>query len=106
MGFDNDGKGNFTPRLLFESLNYDLGSAGLVKTDLDGDGDLDLLLPAGDNLEDSQSYPQPYHGCFWLENNAVGTKPTPWAFTSHRISNLGGPMPRRRETLMGTAIRT
>ena len=89
-GFDNDGKGTFTPRLLFESLNYDLGSAGLVKTDLDGDGDMDLLLPAGDNLEDSHSYPQPYHGCFWLENNAVSAKPTPWTFTSHRISNLGG----------------
>ncbi len=45
-------------------VNPDLGSAGLVKTDLDRDGDVDLLLPVGDNLEDQYSYPQPYHGCF------------------------------------------
>lgn len=87
-GFENLGQGSggerFAPRLLFESLNFDLGSAGLVKVDLDRDGDLDLLLPVGDNLEDIHSYPQPYHGCYWLENRGG------WNFAATRIATLGG----------------
>lgn len=82
-GFENRGGGKFEPRKLFGSVNYDLGSAGLVMTDLDQDGDLDLLLPVGDNLEDSYSYPQPYHGCFWLENRGG------WKFETKRIAHLG-----------------
>jgi hypothetical protein len=83
-GFENLGKGLFQRRLLFRSLNPDLGSAGLVRADLDGDGDQDLILPAGDNLEDLFSYPQAYHGCFWLENRGD------WTFEARRIANLGG----------------
>lgn len=83
-GFENDGHGRFKPRLIFRSNNPDLGTAGLVRADLDGDGDQDLILPAGDNLEDLYSYPQSYHGCFWLEN--VG----PWDFKSRRIAAVGG----------------
>lgn len=83
-GFENDGHGAFTRHRLFGSLNDDLGSAGLVLTDLDRDGDDDLLLPVGDNLEDIHSYPQPYHGCFWLEN--LGN----WNFSARRIAQLGG----------------
>ncbi len=83
-GFENLGRGKFQPRRLFASINYDLGSAGLVLDDLDQDGDADLILPVGDNLEDIHSYPQPYHGCLWLEN--VGN----WTFTTHRLAHLGG----------------
>lgn len=83
-GFENLGGGQFKPRLLFRSANPDLGSAGLVRVDLDGDGDQDLLLPVGDNLEDQYSYPQPYHGCIWLENRGQ------WSFQSHRIATVGG----------------
>ncbi|MEK6261567.1 MAG: VCBS repeat-containing protein [Planctomycetota bacterium] len=82
--FENLGAGRFEPRLLFRSLNPDLGSAGLVRADLDGDGDQDLILPVGDNLEDLYSYPQTYHGCVWLENRGH------WTFEAHRIANLGG----------------
>lgn len=64
--------------------NFDLGSAGLVLSDLDQDGDQDLILPVGDNLEDIHSYPQPYHGCFWLENRGA------WNFVKHRIAHFGG----------------
>ena len=63
---------------------FDLGSAGLIKADLDGDGDQDLILPAGDNLEDLAAYPQPYHGCYWFENQGD------WSFSMKRISDLGG----------------
>jgi VCBS repeat protein len=83
-GFENQGDGRFQPRLLFRSLNPDLGSAGLVCADLDGDGDQDLILPVGDNLEDLYSYPQTYHGCYWLQNQGA------WKFDSHRIATVGG----------------
>lgn len=83
-GFENLGKGHFRPRRLFASFNFDLGSAGLVRADLDQDGDDDLILPVGDNLEDIHSYPQPYHGCFWLENRGN------WEFIAHRIAQFGG----------------
>lgn len=83
-GFENDGRGKFQARRLFGSLNDELGSAGLVLSDLDRDGDPDLLLPVGDNLEDLYSYPQPYHGCLWLENQGG------WTFKEQRIASLGG----------------
>ncbi len=81
---ENQGAGSFHPRRLFASINFDLGSAGLVLNDLDQDGDPDLILPLGDNLEDVHSYPQPYHGCVWLENRGG------WHFEPHRIAHMGG----------------
>ncbi len=83
-GYENDGRGHFRRKLLFQTLNYDVGSAGLVASDLDSDGDMDLLLPLGDNLEYRHTFPQPYHGCLWLEN--VGG----WKFESRRIATFGG----------------
>jgi hypothetical protein len=83
-GFENLGNGQFERRMLWRTPNFDLGSAGLVVADLDRDGDADLILPAGDNLEDFAAFPQPYHGCYWLEN--LGN----WQFREHRISDLGG----------------
>ena len=84
FALENLGNGQFKQQLLFRSENFDLGIAGLVQTDLDGDGDADLLLPCGDNLEDQNAYPQAYHGCFWLEN--LGE----WKCAPHRIAHLGG----------------
>jgi len=83
-GFENLGDGTFNARRLWMTANLDLGGAGLVAADLDSDGDLDLILPAGDNLEDFDAYPQPYHGCYWFENQGG------WNFKFHRISDLGG----------------
>jgi hypothetical protein len=83
-GFENLGEGQFKARRLWFTINFDLGSAGLLATDLDRDGDTDLILPAGDNLEDFDPFPQPYHGCIWFEN--VGA----WQFESRRIADFGG----------------
>ena len=83
-GFENVGDGSFRSRMLWRTPNFDLGSAGLVAADLDGDGDQDLILPAGDNLEDFAAYPQPYHGCLWFENRGN------WQFVKHRIATLAG----------------
>jgi hypothetical protein len=52
--------------------------------DLDKDGKPDLLLPEGDNLEDSYAWPQPYHGVAWY-HNLGGMK-----FERKQIANLGG----------------
>lgn len=82
-GFENLGGGEFRPRRLWFTINDDLGSAGLVADDLDQDGDVDLLLPAGDNLEVAHAHPQPYHGCLWFENRGN------WQFEMRRISDLG-----------------
>jgi len=82
--FENLGGGKFEPRMLWRTPNFDLGSAGLVAADLDRDGDTDLILPTGDNLEDFAAYPQPYHGCRWFENQGD------WTFTEHQIAAFGG----------------
>jgi len=82
--FENLGNGQFKKRKLWSTFNYDLGGAGLVKADLDQDGDDDLIFPAGDNLEDYDAFPQPYHGCFWFENEGD------WKFTRRRIATYGG----------------
>jgi hypothetical protein len=83
-GFENLGKGKFESRRLWYSLNFNLGSAGLIKDDIDRDGDVDLILPVGDNLEEAGSFPQSYHGCLWFENGGN------WNFTPHRIAEFGG----------------
>lgn len=80
----NDGKGQFLPTRVYFNNNYDVGGAGLVMADLDKDGDLDLILPQGDNLEDRYSWPQSYHGCVWLENSGGGN------FKAHQIAQFGG----------------
>lgn len=83
-GFENLGNWEFKPRRLYWTPNFDLGSAGLVQSDLDQDGDPDLLLPVGDNFEDAYAAPQPYHGCLWFENRGA------WEFAERRIATFGG----------------
>jgi hypothetical protein len=82
--FENLGDRQFRARRLWFTFNHDLGSAGLIQDDLDGDGDPDLILPVGDNLEVTHSYPQKFHGCLWFENTGN------WNFTPHRIAEFGG----------------
>jgi hypothetical protein len=83
-GLENNGKGEFTPHRVWFTHNFDIGSGGLVAVDLDKDGDMDLLLPVGDNLEHGLGWPQPYHGCIWFENRGK------WKFVPHRIAHFGG----------------
>lgn len=84
--FENTGDGfkNAKHHQLFMSWNFDLGTAGMEATDLDGDGDQDLLMALGDNLELINNAAQPWHGVRWLENKGD------WNFEEHTIASIGG----------------
>lgn len=84
LAFENMGDGQFHRRVLFSETNFDLGSSGLFVTDLNRDGQSDLLLTAGDNLEIAYPAPQPWHGCFLLENKGD------WQFEARRIATVPG----------------
>ena len=82
VAFLNDGKGNFRAETIDQAPHPAWGSSGIELVDLDGDGDLDVLVTNGDMLDDFQL--KPYHGIRWLENR--GSFP----FVPHEIANLPG----------------
>lgn len=82
--FINDGKGDFSPNLLFGSSNQDYGSSGIALYDLDLDGDEDILYTNGDAFDYIPPQGRPWHGVQWLENKG-GLK-----FEFHRICNFTG----------------
>jgi hypothetical protein len=59
------------------------GCSGIQLIDLDGDGDLDVLLSNGDAL-DAPYLLKPYHGVGWLENRSA------FPFVYHRLTDLPG----------------
>jgi hypothetical protein len=83
-GFVNDGKGGFTPRMLWGSTNPDFGSSWLSMADLDRDGDLDILYANGDAFEYAPPNSRPWQGVQWLENRG-GLQ-----FELHRMVDLQG----------------
>ena len=74
----------FHQHVVWSTTNDDTGLAGMTACDLDGDGDTDFLLAAGDNLELTYPCPQPNHGCLWLENRGQ------LEFHMHKIATLPG----------------
>ncbi len=70
VAFLNAGGGRFTPQTLYKAPHPAYGSSGIQLVDLDGDGDLDILLSNGD-VYDSPLL-KPYHGVAWLENRGEG----------------------------------
>jgi hypothetical protein len=82
--FINDGKGNFTSRLLYGSSNEDFGSSGIYICDLDKDGDDDILYTNGDAFDYIPPQGRPWHGVQWLENKGNLN------FEFHRICNFMG----------------
>jgi hypothetical protein len=83
-GYINDGKGNFTSKLLYGSNNEDFGSSGIYLCDLDKDGDDDILYTNGDAFDYIPPQGRPWHGVQWLENKGN------WNFEFHRICNFIG----------------
>jgi len=82
--FENDGKGNFTPHMVFGSTNEDFGSSGIYLADMDGDGDIDILYTNGDSFDYLPPGPRPWHGLQWLENKGN------YQFEYHRIDDFAG----------------
>lgn len=83
VAFLNQGPGRgFRPRTLFAGPYPSWGASGIELTDLDRDGDLDVLLTNGDTLDDQLV--KPYHGIRWLEN----TGDFPWV--EHELAALPG----------------
>jgi hypothetical protein len=83
-GFVNDGRGSFTPKLLWGSTNPDFGSSWLSIADLDRDGDADLLYANGDAFEYAPPNSRPWQGLQWLENTGE------LRFQLHRMVSLQG----------------
>ena len=81
--FINDGKGGFTPALVWGATNSDFGSSWLSMVDMDRDGDADILYANGDAFEYAPPNTRPWQGVQWLEN-VSGT------FTLHRMVDLQG----------------
>ncbi|MFA5057002.1 MAG: VCBS repeat-containing protein [Opitutaceae bacterium] len=83
--FQNDGRGNFTTKLLWGSTNEDYGSSGISLCDLNRDGRPDILYTNGDGFGPAVvPGPRPWHGVQWLENLGHGN------FKYHRIGDLPG----------------
>lgn len=82
--FENDGRGNFSSKVIFGSTNEDFGSSGLVACDLNRDGRMDLLYTNGDGFDYAQPGSRPWHGVQWLENRGDGF------FRPRRIGGFAG----------------
>lgn len=82
--FVNDGEGQFQPRLLYGSSNQDYGSSGIALSDLDRDGDQDILYTNGDAFDYIPPQGRPWHGVQWLENKGD------LEFEFHRLCNFTG----------------
>jgi hypothetical protein len=78
----NDGHAKFETKSIYSAPHPNWGSSGIQVVDLDGDGDLDVLLAHGDMFDDFLI--KPYHGVQWLENR--GTFP----FTPHTLCSMPG----------------
>jgi hypothetical protein len=82
--FINDGKGNFTSKLIYGSNNEDFGSSGISICDLNQDGKDDILYTNGDAFDYIPPVGKPWHGVQWLENKGNLN------FEYHRICNFVG----------------
>ncbi|HEX2852573.1 MAG TPA: VCBS repeat-containing protein [Opitutaceae bacterium] len=82
--FQNDGRGNFTDKVIFGSTNEDFGSSGISLCDLNRDGRPDVLYTNGDGFDYAEPGARPWHGVQWLENLGQGF------FKYHRLGDLSG----------------
>jgi hypothetical protein len=82
--FINNGTGTFQSKLLYGSSNQDYGSSGIALSDLDQDGDEDILYTNGDAFDYIPPQGRPWHGVQWLENKGN------LQFDYHRLTDFTG----------------
>jgi hypothetical protein len=83
LAFYNNGPGaGFAVENLYAAPHPNWGSSGIQLIDMDGDGDLDVLMSHGDTLDDNLL--KPYHGIQWLENKGG------YVMEEHPISTMPG----------------
>ncbi len=80
----NTGHFTFSPQTIYTAPHPNWGSTGIQVVDLDGDGDLDVLMTHGDTFDDQIL--KPYHGIQWLENVGDGK------FVEHDLADMPGVM--------------
>jgi hypothetical protein len=96
VAFLNGGGGRFRKELIYAGPHPSWGMTGIELVDLDGDGDLDVLLAHGDMFDDH--IPKPYHGIMWLENRGR------FPYTPHRLANLPGVHAAKAADLTGNGL--
>lgn len=83
--FSNDGKGNFSSKIIYGSTNEEFNSSWINLCDLNQDGREDILYSNGDGFgPTTMPGPRPWHGVQWLENEGNGN------FKYHHIGKLPG----------------
>ena len=82
VAFLNQGNGTFRPETIFSANNPSFGSSGIELTDLDQDGDIDVLYANGDSFDTGEL--KPFHGIQWLENKGE------FPFSYHELTSMPG----------------
>jgi FG-GAP-like repeat len=84
IAYINRGTHDFTfdQKIIYTAPHPNWGSSGIQVVDMDGDGDLDVLLTHGDTFDDG--IVKPYHGIQWLENTGG------YPFVSHGLAQMPG----------------
>jgi FG-GAP-like repeat len=82
VAYINQGNFKFEQKVIYVAPHPNWGSSGIQLTDLDGDGNIDVLLTHGDTFDDGVV--KPYHGIQWLQNKGE------YPFVEHTLAQMPG----------------
>jgi hypothetical protein len=84
IAYLNQGNFTFEQKVIYAAPHPNWGSSGIKLADLDGDGNIDVLLAHGDTFDDG--IVKPYHGIQWLQNKGA------YPFVAHTLAQMPGVM--------------